>query len=93
MKLKVKDVNLSTGGPLVAVLHEKTARKLNIYPTDRLSIRRVKRGNRITSVVNISSMGIREDEIGLFEEILKKLRALAINVPDLIDPSHWPPTT
>ena len=24
------------------------------------------------------------------EEILKKLRALAINVPDLIDPSHWP---
>ena len=73
MKLKVKDVNLSTGGPLVAVLHEKTARKLNIYPTDRLSIRRVKRGNRITSVVNISSMGIREDEIGLFEEILKKL--------------------
>ncbi len=73
MKLKVKVVNLNTGGPLIAVLHEKTARKLGIFPTDRLRVKRQIKHSGINCVIDITKKGIKEDEIGLFEEALKKI--------------------
>lgn len=76
MKLKVKDVQLTTGGPLVAVLHEKTAKKLGIFPTDRLHIRRLQKKEGANCVINITKKGLQEDEIGLFEEVIKKLKVL-----------------
>ncbi len=77
MKLKVKDINLSTGGPLVAVLNEKTLKDLNIIPTDRIKLKRLKKNVEITCVVNISDKGIKKNEIGLFDEVLKKLNLKA----------------
>lgn len=74
MKLLVKDVQLTTGGPLVAVLHEKTAKLLGIFPTDRLQIKRMKRKESANCVIDITKKGIKEGEIGLFEEVLKKLK-------------------
>jgi len=74
MKLKVRDVQLTTGGPLVAVLHEKTAKALGIFPTDRLHIRRIQKKEGANCVINITKKGIQEDEIGLFEEVMKKLK-------------------
>lgn len=73
MKLRVKEVNLSTGGPFIAVIHEKTARRLNMYATDRVSIQRLKKKGKAICVIDISSKGIRENEIGLFNEVLKDL--------------------
>ncbi|MBT5030358.1 thymidine phosphorylase [archaeon] len=73
MKLKVKDFNLSTGGPLVAVLNEKTLKDLNIIATDRIKLKRIKKDLDITCVVNVSDKGIKKNEIGLFDEVLKKL--------------------
>ena len=40
MKLRVKDVDLSTGGPFIAVLNEEDARKLDLHAIDRIKITR-----------------------------------------------------
>ena len=73
MKLKVKAVNLSTGGPFISVMHEKTAKKLGLYPTDRLNIKRLRGKKETHCVVDISTKGVKQNEIGLFDEILKEL--------------------
>lgn len=75
MKLKVIDVNLSTGGPSIAIINEKDAKLLGIHASDRILIRRIKTGNTVISVADISSEHIHPGEIGLFEEPLKKLGA------------------
>ena len=36
MKLKVKDIDIATGGPLVIILNEKDAVKLDIHHMDRI---------------------------------------------------------
>src|SRR3989339_1469041 len=77
MKLKVKEINLSTGGPLIAVLHEKTAKQISLFPKDRVHIRKIRIKKGITCVTNISNKGIHENEIGLFQEAFHKL-----NVPE-----------
>lgn len=73
MKLKVKDVNLSTGGRLIAILNEHDARKLDLKAGDRIRIRRLKKDQEVIVVTNISSKGINVGEIGLFEEVLSNL--------------------
>ncbi len=73
MKLKVKDVNLSTGGPLVAIINEEDAESLGLRALDRIKIRRLRTWREINAVVDISSKGINKGEIGLFEEVLKAL--------------------
>ena len=42
MKLKVKEINLSTGGPLIAVLNEKTAKKISLFPKERIHIKKIR---------------------------------------------------
>lgn len=73
MKLKVKDVNLSTGGSSIAIISEEDAKKLGIHASDRISIRRLRTGLTVITVADISSEDIRPGEIGLFEEPLKQL--------------------
>ncbi|MFH1637636.1 MAG: AMP phosphorylase [Candidatus Woesearchaeota archaeon] len=73
MKLKVKDVNLSTGGPLIAVMNEEDAKNLDVRANDRIKIKRLRAKKEITAVVDVSSKGISPGEVGLFEELLKKL--------------------
>ena len=52
MKLRVKDMDIATGGPLIAILNQDDARKLDLYVLDRIKI---KKGNRIeTAVVDIA---------------------------------------
>jgi len=52
MKFKVKDMDIHTGGTLIAILNEKDARELDIYSSDRIV---VKYGNRkITCILDIS---------------------------------------
>lgn len=80
MKLIVEDVDLSTGGPLVVVLHEDDARKLDVYALDRVRISRGKRS--VVAIVNISESediaiserGVKSGEVGLFEEVLDLLK-------------------
>ncbi len=74
MKFKVKDVNLSTGGPFVAILNENDAHALDLKPLERIKISTIKSKKNVTAIVDISTKGIAQGQIGLFEEILKKLK-------------------
>jgi len=75
MKLKVKDLDIATGGPLIAVLNKEDARKLDLRPDDRI---RIKIRNRETiAAVDIAESGkvVKVGKIGLFEEVLTKIGA------------------
>jgi len=74
MKLKVKDLDIETGGPLVAILNEKDAIKFDIHYLDRIKI---KKGKKIeTAVVDIatSTKTVKEGFIGVYEEVMESLK-------------------
>ncbi len=73
MKLKVKDVNLSTGGPFIAILNEQDAKKLGIRAAERVKVIRLRKKQQIVAVADIATSGIKPGEVGLFEELLKNL--------------------
>lgn len=72
MKLKIKDLNLSSGGPLIAVMHEDDASKLDLHPSDRISISKDKKS--IVALLNIASTKVIEPGIiGVYDEVIKKI--------------------
>jgi AMP phosphorylase len=75
MKLRVKDLDIATGGLLVAAINEEDARKLDLYHGDRISIKKGKR--ETTAIVDIaeSRKAVPPGHAGLFEEVLDKLHA------------------
>lgn len=73
LKLKVKEINLASGGPMVAVLNKTEANKWNFEPTDRIKISHLQTKKGVVAVVDISDKGVKPGEIGLFDEVIKKL--------------------
>lgn len=73
MRLKVKDMDISTGGPMVAVLNIEDAQKLDLHELDRIKIQ--KDGRLETAVVDIASgpSSIKQGQIGLLEEAMKSI--------------------
>lgn len=74
MKLKVKDVDISTGGSLIVLINEKDAKFLDLHPMDRISVRK---GNKKTvAAVDIaqSKKAMAPGSIGLFEEVISCLK-------------------
>ena len=65
MKLKVKKFKWLAGRPVV-ILHDKTARRLNVFQNDRVCL---ENGHKFYAVVDIFSRLVKEDEIGLSEEV------------------------
>ncbi|MBW2964815.1 AMP phosphorylase [Candidatus Woesearchaeota archaeon] len=75
MKFKVQDVDIATGGTLVAILHWKDAHMLDLHHGDRL---RITRGSKSTvAVLDIAESAklVKRGRIGLMEEVLAKLSA------------------
>jgi len=74
MKLKVKDMDISSGGALMAVLNEKDAEKMDLHRRDRVKI--IKNGKIETVLLNIgeSKKAVSKGKIGLYEEVLDSLR-------------------
>ncbi len=74
MKLQVKDMEIETGGPLVATINKNDAEKMDLHPLDRAKIIK---GKKIETVVlNISETGaiVPEGKIGLCEEVMNSLK-------------------
>jgi hypothetical protein len=73
MKLKVKDMDISTGGILVALLNEEDARRFDLHLEDNIIIKKGKK--ETTAVVDIgeSDKAVKPGQIGLFEEVVDKL--------------------
>src|SRR3989344_7369560 len=68
MRLKIKDINFSTGGPFVAVMNKKDADEIDLYSGDRILIK--KNGKQIISVIDLSEdHDIKKGEIRLFREV------------------------
>ena len=73
MKLKIKNIDISSGGKFIAVLHHSDAQKMDIHSADRIKI---SKGDSIETVsVNIAQNGdtVKEGAIGLFSEVGKAL--------------------
>jgi AMP phosphorylase len=82
MKLKVKDMDIETGGILIALLNENDARKLDMHPEDRIGIYRGKK--KAIAVLDIaeSKKACPEGQVGLFEEMLD---LLGVKHGDIVD--------
>jgi len=83
MKLKVKDMDIETGGILVAILNEEDAHKLDLHHEDRI---RLKFGRKeTTAVIDIahSKKSVPPGKIGLFEEVLVKLNVKQGDIVDI----------
>jgi AMP phosphorylase len=74
MRLKVKDMDIATGGPLIAVLNQKDAMKFDIHHLDRIKI---KKGRKVETVaVNVAENNrvVPEGSIGVYEEVTDSLK-------------------
>ena len=83
MKLKVKDVDIATGWPLVAVMNEIDALKIDLHHGDRVKIKRGKKN--VIAIIDISESKktVPSGQIGLYEEVLTKLNAKSGNFVDV----------
>ena len=74
VKFKVKDMDIASGGVLVAILNKKDAKKLDLHSADRILVKHDHKS--ITCVLDISESkkAVPEGSIGLFEEVLDRLR-------------------
>ncbi|MBD3164671.1 AMP phosphorylase [Candidatus Woesearchaeota archaeon] len=71
MKLRAKNLEISTGGPLVVVLNEEDAKKLDLHASDRVKI---EKGRKIeTAVVDLSRDSPQKGTIGLMNEVSASL--------------------
>jgi putative thymidine phosphorylase len=75
MKFRVKDMDIAADGILIAILNGKDAKRLDLKSGDRILIKRGKK--EITCILDISESkrAVPEGKIGLFEEVLAKLKA------------------
>jgi AMP phosphorylase len=74
MELKVKNINIESGGPLVAVLNEKDAMELGLHALDRVTIKKLNSKKHTIAVVDISDFGVKKGELGLFDEVMRDLK-------------------
>jgi AMP phosphorylase len=73
-ELKVKAFPIQTG-KLVVVLHEEDSKELGAFTGDRIELTNPKNGKKCIAVVDITQHSVKENSIGLFEEVLDKLGA------------------
>src|SRR3989338_5808039 len=74
MQLRVKDIDISSGGPLVAVMNAKDAAMFDLHVMDRIKIQK---GRKIeTVVVDIAQTDkiVPIGRIGIFEEVISSLK-------------------
>ena len=83
MKLRVKDIDIASGGPLIAVVNYKDAALLDLHVMDRIKIK--KGGKTETVVVDIaqSKKVVPQGRLGVFEEVIKSLKLKSSDKVDI----------
>ncbi len=74
-KLKIKDMDISTGGILIAILNETDASKFDLHPLDRIKLKKGHKEETVILDIAESSKAVKPGTIGLFEEVLDSLNA------------------
>jgi len=75
MKLKVKDMDIATGGILIAILNEEDARAMDLHYEDRLLVKKGRRSTVAVLDIAETKKAVPRKQIGLFEEMLDILHA------------------
>ena len=75
MKLKIKDMDIATGGILVGILNKKDARKFDFHPIDRIKVKKGKKTETVILDIAESRKAVPPGRIGLFEEVLDSINA------------------
>ena len=73
--LKIKDMDISTGGILVAVLNKKDAELYDLHPGDRIKILKKQKIETVVVDISESEKAVPAGSIGLMEEVMKSLSA------------------
>ena len=73
MKFRVKDMDITTGDVLVAILNQHDANNLDLKANDRIIVKY--KNKEITCMLDISENGhvVPNGKLGLFEEVLDRL--------------------
>jgi len=73
VKFKVKDMDVATGGKLIAILNTHDAKRLDLHFGDRILV--IYKSKRTVCVLDISESkkAVAKGKIGLYEEVLDKL--------------------
>lgn len=83
LNFRVKDMDIATGGPLVAILNERDAALLDLKHGDRLILRKGKKEATCILDLSESRKAVPEGKIGLFEEVLRSLEVKGNDFVDL----------
>ncbi|MBU0535823.1 MAG: thymidine phosphorylase, partial [Nanoarchaeota archaeon] len=75
MKFRIKDMDVATGGTLVAVMNEADALMLDLHVSDRIRLKKGKREAIVVVDFAESTKAVPVGKLGLFEEVLDKLNA------------------
>jgi len=70
--LKAKKIDICTGYPWVAIIHEKDAEHFGIRAGDELVLKWQKKETEV--IVDLTSTLVKQGQIGLFSDILKRYR-------------------
>ena len=73
LPLKSKDIKISTGGPLIAILNQIDAKRLDLQALDRIKISYGNTSLIVAVDISESSESIQPGKIGLFKEVIEKL--------------------
>jgi putative thymidine phosphorylase len=83
MRLKVKDIDISSGGPLVAVINVKDAAMLDLHVMDRVKIKKGKKVETVVVDIAESNKVVPQGRIGVFEEVIESLKLKGNDVIDI----------
>jgi AMP phosphorylase len=83
-KLKVKDMNLASGGVLVAVLNEKDAFNFDLHHSDRLKLKNGRKEETVILDISESKKSVPRGQIGLFEEVIDSLNIKKGDIIEMI---------
>ncbi|MBL7054498.1 AMP phosphorylase [Candidatus Woesearchaeota archaeon] len=83
MKLKIRDMDVATGGPLVAILNKDDAQKLDLHVMDRIKIKKGKKTETVVVDIAASRKSVKPNYIGLFEEVIDSLKLKNNQIVDI----------
>lgn len=84
MKLEVKDMDISSGGALIAVLNEKDAKKMDLHERDRVKIIKGSKVETVLLNISESKKSVGQGKIGLYEEVLDSLKLKGGNIVEIV---------
>jgi len=72
-KFKIKDMDISSGAPLVAIINKRDAERLDLHPLDRVKIKKGKQVETVVIDIAESTKAVKPGYIGVLEEVIKSL--------------------